>query len=695
MERILLGIRGEIPYSVEPGEPLATGIGTGWWQWTAPSDGQFTWRMDGERAFRLTFFTGDALENLQYAGSLNGGSAFVLDATGGSRYWIAYGRSPELIRHRVYFFTGNAFTWGPTPSNDSRGSAASIVGASGSSEATLGFATTAQSDPSDTVGTDSVWWRWRAPASGWQRFWVQDHPVSTILSVYPDNASTRAIASSERSFIANGRVEVHMLARAGQEYDIRIAARPLVANNAAATLRWESSDAPPALAYKREVRIDSLAADPLALGFRLPQSLAMSDDGNYLFSSAYGGVFAFLRDPESGDIALAYRGLAPPDRTASEARSLQRAYLWWNAGHDRLFALTGNGHHGFSLPAEGSTSLPRSEIIVQGGDIQIGSGLVAVASGPDGRYLYVANRYEAQWHVYRVDSATLLTRVQTVSPAGIAGDAALIVPNIGEPLDMTLSSDGLYLYVLSGRGLFVFSRDSSSGRLEFEREIPLTGTPDSPFQELIYLKNVSLDGTGTMLFVSGERPHTALRTGFAAFDVSTDPSTPAHLDTLTGLHHETAYGFSRPLTHLRYFPFDSRTRVCNVLVPHTGHTGIDVFCDQGFAVVAWNPATSELEVADFAVAGLDDRFGNRVPPVLGSHHRAQYRIVQSSDGIHVYRTTNTESEAYADAIHIFEREGAMTPGEGDKDSGTGVAEPMEPAEPSDGVWRINRVGDSM
>ncbi len=686
VEPILLGERHRILYSVESGEPLETGISTGWWQWTAPSDGRFTWRMNGDRAFRLTVFTGDALQDLQLVGSLNGGSAFVLDATGGTRYWIAYGRSPELLHHRVPFFTGNAFTWGPTPPNDSRAEATVIVGAGGSAEVMLGFATFAPNDPADTVGTDSAWWRWRAPASGWQRFRVQGDPVSTILSVYPGDTSVHALANSERSFIANGRIEVLMPVQAGQEYDIRIASRPGVDKEALTTLRWESSIAPPALAYKREVRIDSLAANPLARGFHSPHKLAISDDGNYLFSSAFGAVFAFMRDPLTGELALALRGLAPPERTTSEAQALQRAFLWWNAAHERLFALSDNARHGFALPEDGSTSLPRSEIVVQGADLRIRSDTATVASS-DGQFLYVANRHENRLDAFRVDSATLLARAQSVSFDGTAGDAELNVAAEGRPLDMTLSSDGEYLYVVTDRELLVFSRDSSSGARELVREIPHDGTSDSVFGDVRSLANVSLDGTGTMLFVSGRRSFGALRAGFTAFDISTDPSNPAHLDTLTQLHYETDAVSFRPLSHLldRLYAFSEPW--CNLLLPHAGHTGIDVFCSHGFAVIAWNPATSALEVADLAVADSEDRFGNRLPPVLGSRTANPGRIVPSPDGRHIYRATNFESEEFSDAIHIFERASAMTPGGDGEPTGGDTAMPMDPAvpdEPTDG-----------
>ena len=47
-----------VDFTVEPGEPVATGIGTSWWRWTAPSDGRFTWKMDGPSAYRLTILHG-------------------------------------------------------------------------------------------------------------------------------------------------------------------------------------------------------------------------------------------------------------------------------------------------------------------------------------------------------------------------------------------------------------------------------------------------------------------------------------------------------------------------------------------------------------------------------------------------------------------------------------------------------------
>ena len=341
-----------IRYTVEPGEPVETGIATGWWQWTAPSDGRFTWRMDGNPAFQLTFFTGDAVDDLQFAGSLVGGSTFILDANDNTRYWIAVGRSPESIGSVLD--QPEAFQWGPTPANDERTTASPIMGSSGSVDARLDHATNAADDPPDTVGTDSVWWHWRAPTSGWQRFWVAGHPLSTMLAVYPDSASTQAVADSERSFLANGRVELHLLAEAGRTYDIRLSSRPGVLRDPSATILWEASDAPATLAYKGAVTLESLAANPLANGFRSPRSLVMSDDGHYLFSTAYGGVFAFARDNETGDIAPAYRALAESDDHGALRDALRRGRLWWHAPGNRLIAHTDLDVFSYALPEDGS-----------------------------------------------------------------------------------------------------------------------------------------------------------------------------------------------------------------------------------------------------------------------------------------------------------------------------------------------------
>ena len=689
-------------FVVEPGEPASTGAGTRWWQWTAPADGRYTWSMDQSKtdglyrtstAFRLTIFSGDALENLELMGSLrSGGAALVLDATGGTRYWIAIGRSPDSTGHLRLSWPikrPEEFTWGPTPANDDRTTATPIAGLAGSDDAVLGYATKASNEPSDLVGAGSVWWRWRAPTSGWQRFWVEGHPLSAVIGMYPDTFSRLAIADSERTFLANGRVEVHLLTTAGQSYDIRVASRPGlnlgltgIREALAATLRWEAADAPAFLAYKGAATPDPLATDPDLRGFNTPRSLAMSDDGHYLFSSSANGIFAFLRDTESGDLALAYRTPATVEMSGHFEN------LWWNSRDDRLIVTDEKVTYSFALPEEGIWLSP-STVTLQGGDSAFFRTSVI---SPDGRHIYGQDyRYQTiALQGYSVDSPTQWTHMQRVAAHGPTDGNGLILPGIGRVIDMTFSPGGGYLYAATENALLVFSRDLSSGRLELTRQIQRSDGLDNDFSLMGNIKNLSLDGTHTMLFVSGSN---ISDNGFvqhggevtiAAFAISSNPSDPAHRGTLSRLAWQNDGDiYFNVHSHVpRPGPFIG----CDRLMPHAGRVAVDVICADGFFVVEWNPANNVLEVTDAADTGAEDRFGNTLPYERSYDFLDTFRqVAQSPDGAHFYVATDVASGTwgYADAIHVFERASAMTPAERGADAGETISYPAEVAEPND------------
>ena len=667
--------------TVEPLEPLATGIGTRWWYWTAPRDGQFTWRLAGSNAFRLTIWTGDALDQLNFVGSLRGGSSLVLDAMVDSRYWFALGHSPDTIPTNLYSIA-IAIAWGETPANDDRADARPIVGAAGSVDASLRHATSETSEPRSTVGVNSVWWYWSAPTTGWHTFWVEGHPLSAILSVYPDSAAAQAVDTSERTIVANGRVEVQLLARAGERYDIRLAQRPGVDSQNSARLRWDTSGPPAYLSYKGAVTNDSLVPNPGPRGLRSPRNLAMSDDGTYLFSSSEERLLGFLRDIETGDLSLAYDFLA--DGSNQDVSVPIDVHLWWNPHHDRLIAANRiPSSYSFALPDDGASVLSYQRIDFLGDDDDIHNfGRGPGAGSPDGRYFYWSdpgnfshsNPTDISLRVYRVDSPTQFALVQRVSPDGASDDEHLVIPNMGIPVGLTVAPDGSYLYLITWRGLIVFSRDASSGRLGLAREILRDGDPENPFYEMSGFNGVALDAQGATLFVSGEKSEGAavFDAAVAAFDVSMDPSNPVHLDTLTNLHFETDLDASRAWNHLK--PARNTFRGCNDLVPHGVLHAVDVFCRGGYYVVRWNPVTQALEVTDFAASGANDRFGNTVPDLPNRNLSFRPRqMTQSPDGAHVYRATSVADYAQTDAIHIFERASAMKPVEGDEDAGGAVS----------------------
>ena len=651
-------------FTVQPGEPVDAGVATGWWHWTAPRDGRYTWSMAGLSAYQLAIFTGETLDDLEFVNSLRGGSALVLDATGNTRYWIAVGLSLQSVRYPEGggFGTPNAFLWGPTPANDDRAAARRLTGTSGSISAALAHATTASGDPFDTVGADSLWWHWTPSTSGWRRFWVQGHPVGAILSVYPGGASTQAVATSERSFLANGRVEAHVLARAGQRYDIRLSQRPGVDREPAATLQWEGSDAPAFLSYADAVTLDSLVSNPMSNGLRSPRVLAMSEDGKYLFSTSDSGLFAMRRDSETKALTLAYRLETDTGQDLPNLDTLQYAHLWWNARDDRLFALRNRNNFSIALPDDGSPSLSLADITLHGDDPGLPSphGAFLGEGSLDGRHFYAV---DAQWdrlRVYRVDSPTQFTLVQTVTAQGAAGDDRLIVPGLGAPLDVALSPDGSHLYLIAENGLFVFSREAASGQLTLMREIS-QGDPEGPLYDTGELRSVAVDAGGSVLFVSGvPAPLELLGAAVTAFDIAENPSDPVHLDTLTRMHVQLDLGASRARSHLKPFRLILN---CYPLISHADLSAVDVFCRDGYYVVMWNRETNALEVTDFGMTGELDRFGNTLPYHLGygDFHGRRLHLTNSPDGTHVYRASSIRDYEMSDAIHVFERAGAMTP----------------------------------
>ena len=268
--------------------------------------------------------------------------------------------------------------------------------------------------------------------------------------------------------------------------------------------------------------------------------------------------------------------------------------------------------------------------------------------------MYAIEGSENRLLLIGADSPTSLTHLQTI--AGDSGDDRTVVPGIVRPVDLALAPDGRHLYLLDEFGLFVLSRDTSSGRLAPAGEVPTGSDPESPFRKFNSLRHVLIDANGALLFVAGDHlGNSVTDTAIAAFDISADPSNPAHLDTLTGFYfHESDRATLNAWNHLQ--PRPGTFQNCFKPMAHGQLPAVDVFCSHGYFVVQWNPGANALEVTDFAVSGDRDRFGNPVP-VLGLWDR---RMAQSPDGAHVYRTTHRSDRGQPNAIHVFERALALS-----------------------------------
>lgn len=648
--------------TVEPEEPSSTGIGTSWWRWTVPRENRYTWKMNGSSSYELNFYIGDGISDLRQIGSLHGGSTSILDVDEASQIWIAFGRSAADVG--LGGVEPKWFSWGPSPANDNRATAISIDGASGSVSTELKHATTEANEPVDIVGTDSVWWRWKAPRTEWYRFWIEGHPDSRIVAIYPDATSDHSVANSERSFLVNGRVEFEVIATSGTEYDLRIALRPGTSNDESSTVHWRSVDAPAYLSYSGSVVFDAFATNPQMRQLRRPRHVAITKDGSRVFATSDRNIVGFSRDRVSGELDIAVRVRQSDGSgtlTADNLQYAEYAYLWWNDPRERLFAFFRPTSYSFRLNANDS-SLLSHEMVSLSPLSNNSQRTVPGATSTDGRHLYTITRSFDAIRTYQVESDAELVLSQVTVSEGTRDEQKLVVPGLVDLRDVELTNDGRFLYAATQNDIFVFSRDETTGKLDVVGE-PLRGNrADGTFFDIRSIRNIAMHPNEPILFVAGSqlRSGAFLEAAVAAFDISLNPAEPNHLDTIFSVFFESSAFASTIWTHLR--PYSNPFRFCQHLVPHVDRIAVDVFCSSGFYVANWNENDERLEVTDFALAGEDDRFGNRLPYALGNVSESwleRRQMVQSPDGSHVYRTTSTELGAYVDAIHVFERAHAM------------------------------------
>ena len=186
----------DLDSTVEPGEPVETGVRTKWWVWEAPEDGYYTWRLKdtGEvvptySKLRVTVFTGSSIEDMQLVAESGPDAVpadFVLRAVGGQRYWISAGFPAGDITAYTQRTASARVIWGPTPVNDSLSSAVPLVGSAGSITGSNRFATIERGERPSALGHSSLWWTYEAPAAGWYRFWIDEFYAPWVLAVYQD-----------------------------------------------------------------------------------------------------------------------------------------------------------------------------------------------------------------------------------------------------------------------------------------------------------------------------------------------------------------------------------------------------------------------------------------------------------------------------------------------------------------------------
>ena len=595
--------------SVEPGEPLASGVRTRWWTWVAPATGNFTFRLAGPSnpALQLAVF-GTAADvptfaDLRLIASTKERTTtkiLTLPAVANNRYWLAFGW-PVGDRAAFVYANGQAtLEWAPAPANDALADAALLAGASGSRAVSLRDATVEEAERTDVLGHSSLWWRYRAPAAGWWRFRAGNAEGYTLTAYRrngPGFAGLEQVATTERGWHAADDVGVLFQASPEEIYVIRLGWRE-TSPAPDTTLHWEAGEPPVWLRYAGRLAGAALGLD----GDDALASLVFDERGTTGYLSTSLGLQALRRDAASG-------ALAAGRQVAAAADSL----LAWDAGRTRLWAKErcDDGDWRRFAPTAGSRRQLRDE-----GVFEVRPAATPQTDCAEEVFLDAAGRYLTVRRPSGIDvlavagqPAGTLAAVETVEGPS---NAAAFVP------------DGTRLYLLSDTALKVLARDPDTGMLTTLGETQTAGRAQA----------LAVAAEGTPVFVVDVAGAT---TAYSILPGEGAPQRLAHLP---------AFGDASYFRHVQ---------PCAATVARTGQPALAAFCRDSAFTVRWRGGdVPALEATDYVAAWQPDRFDNAVPTF-----RPRF-VTPSPDGRHLYVGARRDHEVTPDLpddLLIFERVG--------------------------------------
>ena len=151
-----------------------------WYRWTAPASGSTTFYAG--TGFLVAVYTGGRVEELApvQGSPRDPSSVQTLAAVAGTVYTISVVAGQDSEGER---FT---LTWTPPPPNDAFAAAERLSLRSGQVEGTNLGASGERGEPRHrgVGGRHSVWYSWRAPATGRVRFTTAGSDFDTVLAVY-------------------------------------------------------------------------------------------------------------------------------------------------------------------------------------------------------------------------------------------------------------------------------------------------------------------------------------------------------------------------------------------------------------------------------------------------------------------------------------------------------------------------------
>ena len=593
---------------VEPDEPEATGIQTGWVKWTAPANGRYTWYWNRSQ-FQVKAFEGNVVGELSEkdAGVNNivlGRTALVFDANEDEEYAISLGRAKDDNRAYIFFPSNStSLHWGKTPENNWLTGAISLNGTAGSVVGVNEYATTGSSIRSN-LGYSSLWYSYEADETGWYRFWIEDGSSNSILSAFhptETNLNPELIMASRTAGLPGEGVEVIVYIEQGSSVLVRVGStQPHPSSEF--ELHWSTTDAPNWLAYRgRVAQGDRDVSGQIISSLSGLTDVAFNADGTVLFASTDAGISVFERETTTGNLSL-----------RQEIDDLDaRSFLVWDPYRDYLYA-----HNQDKWWTLKSSSEDESEFVLDRSEHGVGDSFTFTTFGSP--ILFMGNSGD---YVYR---ATDLS--QTVYSFNSDSTFKFVGNNsVTNTYSVYPSSNGNYWW----RWVFdeeqLLGREVGSGLFQAISK-PLTDIPGSKI-------------AGTFSSDDGYF-FTVYQRAWSHADVAV-----YSIDYLTGAVEQ--------ISSVRFF---LRLFDCAAVFPRTDSYALDVLCSRGAYVVEYSPEEEALTLSDFVLnappqQGVKDRFGRSLPSYRLPDLSETSPIEASPDGRHVYVATREHG------ILIFERFG--------------------------------------
>ena len=589
--------------TVEPGEPVESGVRTAWWTWTAPLSSRYTWRAAAlfDEALAVSVVeVGDSLVPLgESSGDRQTEQLLSFDAVAGRQYLISAGL--PIDQGFVPTAAGPiSFEWGPAPANDELATAGVMAGVSGTVLGSNQFATVSDGETVGLLGDSSVWWTWDVPETRWYRVSLADRFGAGVVAAYAMHAD--GTLAPEPVGVSRRLPDPILVfrAQAGERYAFRVGADG-TARGSEFALNWVPNGAPTWLRYAGAVADGDVDSSGGILDLGSPDSIALNDDGSELYVATESGLQVYARRAATGALSHV-QTLDGIDESAA---------LFWDTPASAVIAVACSGVQRFASAETGGLE---AGMEVAGVVPCIGGALPpgTVLRDASGRFVHFVGAFGIVTLRFNEDR----TGVELAGGVPIFGITAA-----------ALGSTDEYLYVATEQGLQVFLRDVATGAL----------APAGAHQADMPLTLLLAERTGRYLFgVTDER-------GVAAFDLA-DPTAPTLVAQSVGIEREfDPFGaITDPSTFFVGFGQPG----CTFADTRQRTMTIDVLCRDLALARRLMPGVPTLRQEELLYPGGVDAFDNNLP--FFSLDRG---LAATSDGRHIYASAPRR-------IMIFERAGS-------------------------------------